>query len=217
MKSDTQLQLDVIAELRWDASVNPAGIGVEVKDGIVTLAGHVGSYAEKWSAERAVQRVAGVRALAVEMDVKLSGLNVRSDADVAHAAQNVLQWLTALPPDSVKVMVEGGWITLSGEVDWDYQRLAAVEAVCNLMGVTGVSEQIAIKPLVSPGAVKLEIEATLKRRVKSEGQSISVDVVGDRVTLSGNVHSWAEREIAKHSAWGTPGVRFVVDDLTVSL
>jgi osmotically-inducible protein OsmY len=216
MKSDTQLQLDVIAELRWDASIDSSEIGVEVKDGIVTLAGHAANYAEKWGAERAAQRVTGVKALAVEMDVKLAGFNVRSDADVAHAAQNVLQWLTALPPDSVKVMVEGGWVTLSGEVDWDFQRLAAMAAVSNLMGVTGVSDQIAIKTIVSSDSVKREIEASLKRRAKSDGQSIVVDVVGDRVTLSGTVHSWSERDLAKHSAWGTTGVRYVVDNLTVA-
>ena len=127
MKTDAQVQQDVIAELKWEPSINAAQIGVEVKDGIVTLAGHVSSYAEKWDAERAAQRVSGVKALAVEMDVKLPGSSKRNDADIARSAKDVLQWTTYLPKDRVKVMVEKGWITLSGDVDWEYQRRAAVE------------------------------------------------------------------------------------------
>src|SRR5450755_4002741 len=148
MKTDAQLQQDVIAELNWEPSVNAAQIGVEVKDGIVTLAGHVSSYAEKYAAERAAQRVCGVKALAVEMNVNLPGSSKRIDADIARSAENVLEWMTYLPKDCVKVKVEGVWITLSGEVAWEYQRQAAVSAVRYLMGVTGVSDQIAIKPKV---------------------------------------------------------------------
>ena len=125
MKTDAQLQQDVISELKWEPSVNAAQIGVEVKNGIGTLAGHVGSYAEKYEAEHAAQRVSGVKALAIEMDVKLAGSSKRTDADIASAVQNVLQWTTYLPKDHVKVMVEGGWVTLTGEVDWEYQRQSA--------------------------------------------------------------------------------------------
>lgn len=216
MKTDAQLQQDVIAELAWEPSVDAAQIGVEVNDGIVTLAGHVSSYAEKWDAERAAQRVSGVRALAVEMDVALPVFSKRTDGDIARSAENVLQWMANLPKDCVKVMVEGGWITLTGEVDWDYQRQAAARAVRYLMGVTGVSDQIAIKPNVSLSAVKSDIEAALKRRATADAQNISVEVRGNDVTLSGTVHSWSERELAKHSAWGTPGVRNVVDNITVA-
>ena len=215
MKTDTQLQQDVIAELKWEPSVNAAQIGVEVKDGIVTLAGHVSSYAEKWDAERAAQRVSGVKALAIEMDVKLSGSSKRTDADIARSAENTLQWTTYLPKDSIKVMVESGWITLSGKVDWEFQRQAAAKGVRYLMGVTGVSDQIVIKPKVSLSAVKSEIEAALKRRATADAQKISVEVQGADVTLTGKVHSWSERDLARHSAWGTPGVRNVVDNMTV--
>lgn len=215
MKTDTQLQQDVIAELKWEPSVNAAQIGVEVKDGIVTLAGHVSSYAEKLGAERAAQRVSGVKALAIEMDVKLSGSSKRTDADIAGSAKDVLQWTSPLPKDSVKVMVESGRVTLSGEVDWEYQRQAAVKAVRYLKGVTGVSNQIAIKPNVSLSAVKSDIEAALKRRATADAQKISVEVRGADVTLTGPVHSWSERELARHAAWGTPGVRNVVDNITV--
>ena len=216
MKTDSQLQQDVIAELKWEPSVNAAQIGVEVKDGIVTLAGHVSSYAEKWDAERAAQRVSGVKALAIEMDVKLSGSSKRNDADIAGSAENALQWMTYLPKDSVKVMVEGGWITLSGEVDWEYQRQSAAGAVRYLVGVTGVSNQIAIKPKVSVSVVKSDIEAALKRRAHADAQKISVEVRGTDVTLTGTVHSWSERDLATHSAWGTPGVRNVVNNITVT-
>ena len=189
--------------------------GVEVKDGIVTLAGHVSTYAEKRGAERAAQRVSGVKALTVEMDVKLAGSNKRTYADIAGSAKNTLQRRSSLPKDSVKVMVEGGWVTLSGNVDWEYQRQAA-GAVRYLTGVTGVSDQIAIKPQVSLTAVKSEIEAALKRRAASDAQTILVEVSGADVTLTGEVHSWSERDLARPSAWGTPGVRNVVDNMTVS-
>ena len=216
MKTDTQVQQDVIAELKWEPSVNAAQIGVEVKDGIVTLAGHVSSYAEKLGAERAAQRVSGVKALAIEMDVKLSGSSKRTDADIAGSVENVLQWMTSLPKDGVKVMVEKGWVTLSGEVDWDYQRQDAARGVRHLMGVIGVSDQIAIKPKVSLSAVKSDIEAALKRRAKADAQRISVEIRGADVTLTGTVHSWSEREAARHAAWGTPGVRNVVDNITIA-
>jgi osmotically-inducible protein OsmY len=216
MKTDAQLQQDVMAELNWEPSVNAAQIGVEVKDGIVTLAGHVDSYAEKFDAERAAQRVAGVKALAIEMDVTLPGSSKRNDADIARSAENVLEWMTYLPKGSVKLKVEGGWITLSGEVDWEYQRQTALSGVRYLMGVTGVSNQIAVKSKVSLSAVKSDIEAALKRRAKSDAQNISVKVQGGDVTLSGTVHSWSERELASDAAWGTPGVRKVVDNITVA-
>ena len=216
MKTDKQLQQDVIAELGWEPSVNASQIGVEVKDGIVTLAGHVDSFAEKWNAERAAQRVLGVKALATEMDVKLPGSSHRNDADIARSAENALQWTTYVPNDEIKVMVENGWVTLSGEVDWGYKKQAAAAAMRNLLGVKGVSDQIAIKPKASVSAVKSDIEAALKRCARNEAEAISVDVDGGKVTLSGSVHSWSERESAANSAWRAPGVCKVVDNITVS-
>jgi len=216
MKSDTQLQKDVIAELNWEPSVNPADIGVEVKDGVVTLSGHVSSYSEKCNAERAAQRVSGVTALAVEMDVNLFGWGKRTDAEIASSAENVLMWTTFLPKDSIKVMVENGWITLSGEVDWAYKRQLATDAVRSLMGVTGVSDNIKIKSKVSSTLVKSDIEAALKRRATKDAQNITVQVDGNDVTLSGKVHSWSERELATDSAWCTPGVNKVKDNMTIT-
>ena len=216
MKTDAQLKQDIIAELTWEPSVNASQIGVEVRNGTVTLAGHVDSYTEKWQAERAAQRVPGVKGLAVEIDVELPGLSKRTDGDIARSAQNILEWTTWLPKDSIKVKAENGWITLSGEVEWNYQRQSAKDTVRSLLGVTGVSDEITIKPKASMSAVKSEIEAALKRRAHSDAQHVSVDVKGGDVTLSGTVHSWSERELAASSAWSTPGVRKVVDNITIA-
>ncbi|WP_295679868.1 BON domain-containing protein [uncultured Nevskia sp.] len=216
MKTDIQIQKDVLAELNWEPSVNAATIGVEVKGGIVTLTGNVGSYADKWHAEAAAQRVEGVMALTVEIEVTLPGPSKRTDVDIARSAENVLQWTSYLSKDSIKVMVENGWVTLSGEVEWQYQRVTAATSVRYLMGVTGLSNNIAIRPKLTSKAVKTDIEAALKRRATAHPDRISVDVRGGDVTLSGTVNSWAEREVAKTSAWGTPGVNNVVDKLTVA-
>lgn len=216
MKTDSQLQQDVMAELKWEPAVHAEQIGVEVKDGIVTLAGHVDSFPAKWNAERAAQRVAGVKALAVEIDVKLAGANQRTDADVARSVENVLLWTTYLPKDSVKVMVEDGWVTLSGDVQWAFQRATAAAAVRYLAGVKGVTDEIAIKPGVTASVVKHDIEAALKRRATSEANGIKVAVNGSEVTLTGKVPTWAERDAAGSAAWSSPGVRNVIDNIAIS-
>lgn len=207
-----------MAELKWEPTVPAEQIGVEVKDGIVTLAGHVDSFPAKWNAERAAQRVAGVKALAVEIDVKLNGATRHTDADIAHTAENVLLWTTYLPKDSVKIMVEDGWITLTGQVQWGFQRATATAAVRYLMGVKGVSDQITIKPGVdvSVASVKGDIEAALKRRATSEANNIKVTVSGTEVTLAGNAPTWAERDAAGSAAWSSHGVTNVVDNIAIS-
>ncbi len=215
MKTDAQLQTDVIAELNWDPSVHAPQVGVEVTDGIVTLLGHVSSYADKWNAERAAQRVAGVRALAMEIQVHLPGSSKRTDSDIAHAIGNILEWSSYLPKNQVKVLVEHGWVTLSGQVEWEYQRKAATAMVAHLMGVTGVSNQMGVVPRITSDAIQADIQAALKRRAQADGEHIFVQVQGTHVTLSGTVQSWSERKLANHSAWNTPGVRTVSDNLTV--
>jgi len=213
MKTDSQLQQDVMAELKWEPAVHAAQIGVEVKNGVVTLAGEVSSYAEKLNAEHAAQRVNGVKALAVEMKVKLSAFGKRTDADIAESAKNILSWTSSLPADAVKVLVEDGWLTLSGNVEWQYQRQDAVDKVRDLQGVIGVSNQIAIKPSLSATIVKSDIEAALKRRAAADAKTITVEVTGSDVTLTGTVHSWAERDLATRSAWGSSGVLNVLDNM----
>jgi osmotically-inducible protein OsmY len=216
MKTDSQLQQDVMAELKWEPAVHAAQIGVLVKDGVVTLAGEVSSFPEKWQAERAAQRVSGVKALAVDMTVKLSALGKRTDADIAESAKNILSWTSTVPTDAIQVLVENGWLTLSGSVEWQYQRQAATDSVRNLVGVAGVSNQISIQPSLSASVVKSDIEAALKRRASDEAKTIAVDVNGANVTLTGTVHSWAERDLATRSAWGSAGVRHVVDKMSLA-
>jgi osmotically-inducible protein OsmY len=216
MKTDLQLQQDVMDELKWEPAVHAEQIGVEVKDGVVTLAGHVDSFAAKWHAEKAAQRVPGVKALAVEIDVVLNGSAKHTDADIARSAKNVLLWTTFLYTDSVKVMVEDGWLTLSGELEWEFERATAASAVRYLSGVRGVSNQIAIKPHATASVVKSDIEAALKRVVIKDAQNITVTVKGSEVTLGGSLPSWAERETANQAAWRTPGVRAVVDNITIA-
>ena len=216
MKTDTQLQSDVMAELKWDPSFNAAEIGVEVKNGVVTLSGHVDKYSEKWAAEKAAQKVTGVKALAVDLDVTLPGSSNRSDVDIARTAENVLEWTTNWPADHVKVMVEKGWVTLTGMVDYEYQRQLASSAVRHLMGVIGVSNQVSIKPKLTANSVKTDIEAALKRRALTDAQEIMVSVSGNKVTLTGVVHSWSERDMVSDTVWNTPGVTDVSDNISVA-
>ena len=215
MKTDSQLQHDVLAELKWEPSINAAEIGVEVKNGVVTLAGHVDRYADKWNAERAAQRVAGVQALAVEIDVRLADAGKRNDTDIATSAHAALEWTSFLPKDAVRIKVANAWVTLTGEVDWAYQRQAAADSVRFLSGVMGVSDEIVIRSKVSAEVVKADIEAALKRRAVADAKKITVQVSGGEVTLTGAVHSWSERDLATHSAWGAPGVRSVVDHMNL--
>jgi len=217
VKTSTELKRDVIAELNWDPSLPSNNIGVEVSDGVVTLSGHVSSFVEKWNAERAARRVVGVDAIAVEISVDLPGSSKREDADIARTATNVLAWASYLPPDSIKVMVEGGWITLTGNVEWEYQRNAAAEAIRRLMGVTGVSNDVSLAPSIASQVVQSDIETALKRLAKTESQKIIVHVDGNTVTLSGTTHSWVERDLATQAAWNAPGVKHVQDKIRISM
>jgi osmotically-inducible protein OsmY len=216
MKSDRQLKQDVTDELAWEPAVNDTEIGVEVKHGIVTLSGHLHSYAEKYAAERAVQRVSGVKGMAMELDVKLLDIGKRNDTDIAAAARQALEWNALIPQERIKVKVERGWITLSGEVEHGYQHSAAQKAVRDLQGVTGVSDQIVIKPEISGSDIKTKIEAALYRRAIAEAQAITITVSGGKVTLKGSIPTWSERRAIVQAASATPGVAEVVDQLDVA-
>jgi osmotically-inducible protein OsmY len=215
MKSDSALQAAVIEEIRWDPQVGRAEIGVAVKDGVVTLSGSMSSYAQKLAAERAAERVLGVKAVADDLEVRLPGSGKRSDTDIAHAAVNALQWDTEVPDDQITVKVENGWVTLDGSVSWRFQSESAVRAVRNLTGVKGVSNMIRVAPSVSTVEVKAKIEQALKRSAELDSKRISVEAMDGKVTLKGTVRSWTERRDAERAAWAAPGVTQVEDRLFV--
>lgn len=215
MKTDAQLQQDVLEELAWDPKLDAADIGVIVKDGVVTLTGHLGSYGEKYAAEKAAQRVKGVRVLATELSVRLADPFRRTDADIAAAAQHALEWNT-LVPTTVQAKVEKGWLTLKGEVQWDYQRREAERSVRFLNGVVGVSNTITVKPAVASSDIRKGIQEALQRHADREAGKIQVFVDGSRVTLRGKVDSIADMHAVTGAAWSAPGVASVINELTVA-
>lgn len=216
MKSDKQLKSDIEAELAWDPSIEATGVGVAVKDGVVTLTGHLATYGEKVAIERIASRVAGVRAVAVELDVKVAPEHVRSDTEIAQAVNTALGWNAYVPPDTVRVKVERGWVTLDGDLEWEYQRQAADKAVRPLTGVRGLSNLIALKSRSQPPAdLGTRIGDALARHARREAKSIDISVSGSTVTLRGSVDSWAERAAAQGAAYSAPGVGRVVNELTI--
>ncbi|WP_028222406.1 BON domain-containing protein [Paraburkholderia oxyphila] len=215
MKTDLQLKHDVEEELEWEPAVTASNIGVEVKDGVVTLSGHLSSLSEKIAAEQAAQRVGGVRALVVELDVHLPGEDVRTDEDIAHIARSVLRWTAGMSEDAVHLQVEHGHITLRGMVDWAWQSQTAVRAVAQLRGVAGVANHIEVRHTVAPEKISKDILEAMRRHADREARHIQVTVDEGTVRLSGKVHSFAERVVARGAAWAAPGVRAVVDDLSV--
>lgn len=216
MKTDLQLQKDVFNELQWDPAVQAVQIGVDAKDGVVTLAGELASGAEKWHALHAAQRVAGVQALVSSLTVRLPGLSPRTDADIAAAAAHRLAWHAALADTSVGVLVQGGWVTLSGVVRWPYQRQAAIVCVRPLRGVVGVHDNLRLLPGGASAVVMSGLRAALERASGVDAGQIHALVAGHDVTLSGTVPDWAGRQSALAAAWGMPGVRHVQDHMTLA-
>src|SRR5437870_6580313 len=200
-RSDEQIQKDVLAELKWDARLQPNEIGVAVKDGVVTLMGWVDSYAKKWAAEEAAHRVRGVLAVANDIEVRLPTSAERTDPDIAAAAVRALEWDAAIPVDKLDITVSKGWVTLRGEVEWQYQKQDAERVVRRLQGVRGVSNLIVVRPRLSPTELKEKIEQALVRTAELDAQGIQVRVEGSKVILEGKVRSWAERDEAERTAW----------------
>ena len=217
MKTDMQLQRDVIEELAWQPNIREAEIGVAVKSGVVTLSGFVDSYAQKYAAARAAERVHNVRAVADDLSVKLPKSFMRSDTDIAHAAVSALKWDVEVPDTRVQLLVDDGWVSLDGAVDWQFQRTAAEKAVRYLTGVKGVINRITVQqPSVSAYEVNQRIEEALKRSAATEADRISVEAKNGKGVLRGTVRSWAEREDAERAAWAAPGVCEVDDEIAVA-
>lgn len=218
-RNDEKTQREVLDELRWDARVQPNEVGVAVKGGIVTLTGWVDSYAKKWAAERTAHRLRGVRAVANDIEVRLTGTAERTDADIATAASRGLDWDEFVPVESLDVTVANGWVMLRGEVEWEYQKRAAERAVRRMSGVRGVTNLIAVRPRTQPSPEDLEgnIRSALVRSGETDANRITVAVEGDVIVLDGDVRSWMEREEAERVAWSAPGVASVANRLTVAV
>ena len=215
MKSDTEIQRDVQNEMQWDPSLEESAIGVKVHDGVVTLLGDVPHYSDRWTAEDIAKRVSGVRAVANDIEVKIPALGERSDTDIASAAVNALEWNVSLGSADIKAVVRHGWITMSGQVKFGYQKSAAETAVRYLLGVKGIINDITVKPSIKMIDVKQKIEEAFQRQARLDAKDIDVDVEDNQITLKGSVHSWREKDDAARAAWAAPGVAKVENKLQV--
>jgi osmotically-inducible protein OsmY len=216
MRTDKDLQNDILAELMWEPGIRDEDIAVAVKDGVVTLGGTVDTYAQRYRAEKAIERVRGVRAIANDLTVKLPGSYERSDSDIAHAAVNALRWHSELPNDAVQVKLVNGHLTLQGEVDREYQKRGAENAVRYLMGVKSVTNLITLRSMATPADIKQRIRDSLKRQAELDADHVSVEVTGSRIMLRGTVSSLAERRQAERAVWSAPGVATIENNLVVS-
>jgi osmotically-inducible protein OsmY len=216
MKSDAEIERDVKEELEWHPNLDEADIAVKVKKGVVTLAGFVKRYADKYEAENAVKRVAGVMGVANDIEIRLPSIDQRPDPDIAREAVAAIKAQLPISSERVKVIVRGGWVTLDGEVEWQYQRQTAENAVRRLRGVKGVSNVIVLKPRAEPSEIKRKIQGALRRSAEVDANRITVEANGGEVILKGIVRSWIEREEAERVAWSAPGVTRVEDRILVS-
>jgi len=214
--SDKSLRQDIIDELDFEPSIDAANIGVAAEDGIVTLSGHVGSYMEKLKAEELVRHVKGVHGIAQEIEVRYPGDKQTADDEIARRALDIVKWDTSVPADKIQVRVQSGWVSLSGQVDWYYQKAAAESAVRRLHGVKGVNNELTIQPRVQVADLKGRIENAFKRNAEIDAANIRISVSGNKVTLDGKVKSWPERYAAENAAWAAPGVSAVDDRLSVA-
>ncbi len=215
MKTDNEILKDVQDELKWDPYLSSSEIGVSVKNGIVTLTGIVDSYWKKLAAENAAKKISGVMAVVQKIEVKLSAVGKRTDTDIAQAIQNAFRWSVLVPKDKIKVKVEDGWVSLEGDVEWEYQKNAARKSVEKLEGVIGVTNNIRVVSKVTPGEIKKKIKSAFVRSASVDSDRIDVEVDGGTVTLSGKVRSWAERDEAEREAWLAPGVTKVKNEIEI--
>ena len=215
MKTDSEIQKDVMDELKWDLILKATEIGVAVKNGIVTLSGTVDTYSKKVAAEKAANRVAGIKAIAEDIEVKLSSGGKRNDTEIAEAVLNALKWHSAVQEDKIKIKVEDGWVTLEGNVEWEFQRSAARTSVEHLLGVVGISNNIKIVPTLSATEVKRKISSAFQRSATVDSEKINIAVDGSKVILTGKVRSYVEKRDAEKAAWLAPGVNRVENKLEI--
>ncbi|OZV69799.1 BON domain-containing protein [Winogradskyella aurantia] len=215
MKTDASIKKDVLDELAWEKTVDETEIGVEVENGVVTLSGTVDNYYKKMAAEKAAKRVYGVKAVAEDIVVKFGDSYKKTDKEIAKAVVNALEWNISVPKDQIMVKVEDGWVYLTGQVNWDFQRDAAKKAIENILGVKYVSNNITLKQEVKTGDIKNKIVKAFERSADLEAKNIKVDVDGHTVTLKGTVHSLAEKEEAREAAYKAPGVYHVKNELKI--
>lgn len=215
MKSNSQLQRDVMDELQWEPRVDHANIGVAAKDGIITLTGFVGSYAEKLAAEKAARRVRGVRGLAEEIEIRLPSDAKTADHEIAKRIADMFEWSSTVPKGHITVKVEHGWVTLSGTVDFQFQRKSAFDLASRISAVKGISNQISVKVAPSPADIKDRIIAAFRRNADLDASTITVSAEGNTVKLGGKVHAWYERQIAERTAWSAPGVTRIEDNILI--
>ncbi|HVX00806.1 MAG TPA: BON domain-containing protein [Candidatus Babeliaceae bacterium] len=217
MKSDDQIQKDVMDQLKWEPFLKASEVGVAVRNGIVTLSGQVDSYYKKLSAEAAAKKVSGVKAIAEDIQIGVSPLYARTDTEIAEAILNALKWHTAVQDEKVKIRVENGHVTLQGEVDWDFQRTNVRKAIESLAGVKSITSLITVKPKVTSAGIQQKIESAFQRAASINSRKIKVDVIGSKVILSGRVASLAEKEDAETSVWNADGVMQVENNLDIEI
>ncbi|WP_413667939.1 BON domain-containing protein [Mucilaginibacter sp. Mucisp86] len=215
MKTDHEIQKDVMDELKWQPFLNSSTIGVAVKNGIVTLSGTVDTFSKKVDAEKAVKKVAGVKAVAEDIQIGISPIYRRTDTEIAEAILNTLQWHSAIPNDKIKIKVESGVVTLEGELEWEYQRAGAVTAIQNLTGIKSVINRIALKPRLSPYELEQKISAAFHRSAGIDAAKVHAEIDGNTVTLTGRVRSLAEKDDAENAAWAAPGIFHVKNKLDI--